>query len=107
LQIGGKGIVKDPKFDYGNFLLLESPRFMHPPLDIILSIDFIIHNFYSEKKRSDLVNERTYKKAISNAKRYFWRPYALALVSHCDVDFQRDFRDIIIKDFQDGINGCY
>jgi hypothetical protein len=84
LQYGGHEIVKDTDFRYGNFLLIEAPRVMHPPLDIILAIDFIINNFYSAESRKILQKERNYLKVVEKAKKQFWKPYALAFASNFD-----------------------
>jgi hypothetical protein len=103
-QFGGKEIVKDTGFDLGSLLLLEAPRMMHPPMDIILAIDFIIHNFYDAKERADLIKEKGYITAIKVAKEQFWKPYSMAFASNF-YDFSSPMAFNIDKTFSNNILG--
>ena len=44
-QFGGRKLDKSSR-DFGQALILDSPRIMHYPMDIILGIDFIVSNFF-------------------------------------------------------------
>jgi hypothetical protein len=59
LQFGGKEMI-DADLDYGSLLLLESPRISHPPMDLILGIDFVLRNYFSREKIKKLIREKQY-----------------------------------------------
>ncbi|MDP1843378.1 MAG: hypothetical protein Q8K64_08155 [Sediminibacterium sp.] len=81
-EFGGSEIVKNSEFDFGDFFLIDSPRLMHPPLDLILAIDFIIKNYYKEEDHSNLTGQGLYKRYIKNAQTRVWRPYAISFASN-------------------------
>jgi hypothetical protein len=71
----------------GEILLLAAPRIPHPPMDIFLSIHFILKNFYSAKETEysfiqDLYNDDDYKIIIDRAKQRMWDPYFKGLSSN-------------------------
>lgn len=76
---------EDPNF-FGGLLLLPSPRVLHPPMDIILSCDFIIKNFYEKSKHQNLTTTPGYKELIERAKARYLKPYIYALGSAWNVD---------------------
>ncbi|MGD1456755.1 hypothetical protein [Vibrio harveyi] len=67
---------------YGNIILLDTPRVMHHPLDIILAIDFVVSNFVFAESWNDLRSEVRYKKIIEQAQESWWKPYYEALGSY-------------------------
>ena len=71
---------ENPKY-YGGLLLLPAPRVLHPPMDIILSCDFIIKNFYEKAKHVSLTSLPGYKDLLERAKNRYLRPYIYALGS--------------------------
>ncbi|KAA0126802.1 hypothetical protein FY557_15990 [Chryseobacterium sp. SN22] len=75
----------NPKY-YGGLLLLPAPRVLHPPMDIILSCDFIIKNFYEKSKHHTLTSLPGYKDLLEKAKSRFIRPYIYALGSTWNSD---------------------
>ncbi|NOR87381.1 MAG: hypothetical protein GQ527_07215 [Bacteroidales bacterium] len=82
-QFGGGGM--DGRHS-GDILLLAAPRIPHPPMDIFLSIHFILKNFYSAKETSysfllDLYDDEDYKAIIHRAKQRMWFPYFDGLAS--------------------------
>lgn len=79
-NMGGFALTKESNFDFGNILLIDTPRIMHPPLDIVLSIDFVLKNFYGIRVKS-LTDSRQYKRIISDSKNRLWRPYFIALAN--------------------------
>ncbi len=81
-EFGGSEITKTDGFHFGDFILLDTPRIMHPPLDIVLSIDFILKNFYKYQDHKKLTSSSTYKKCVQNAQHRLWRPYLISLSSH-------------------------
>ena len=66
---------------YGDLFLMPTPRIMHPPMDIILSCDFIVRNFYKRENHKKLTQNPSYINLINRAKDRFWQPYSNALAS--------------------------
>jgi hypothetical protein len=83
-NMGGFALTKEESFNYGNVLLIDTPRILHPPLDIVLSIDFVLKNFYGVRVLN-LVESRAYKRIIDGAKRRLWRPYFITLAHHWET----------------------
>lgn len=81
-EFGGTEITKDNEFNFGDFFLIDAPRIMHPPLDIVLAMDFVIKNYYKVEDHSALTNQEKYRQYIKNAQIRLWRPYALSLASN-------------------------
>jgi hypothetical protein len=91
-EYGGAVTTEHEGFDYGHFIVLDTPRIMHPPLDIVLAIDFVVKNFYHKAEHHTLTENEVYKRYIKNAQYRLWRPYVLAFSSnfedlnHLDID---------------------
>lgn len=102
-EYGGSELSKAPGFNYGDFILMDSPRIMHPPLDLVLAFDFVIKNFYDYEKHRNLTDDPLYKKYIRNAQYRLWRPYAISFASHF-----HNFEDTYTIDqtFADNILHC-
>lgn len=77
-NMGGFVLTKSDDFNFGNVLLLDTPRISHPPLDIILSIDFVLKNFYGVRVKN-LTESNQYKGIVSKSKRRLWRPYFICI----------------------------
>jgi hypothetical protein len=88
-QFGGRKLEK--KFrDFGNALILDSPRIVHCPMDIVLGVDFVLSNFFPllwKKMRQDgeYVNllrdyQASFWRPYAHTKAYNWKPYDEALV---------------------------
>jgi hypothetical protein len=86
LNFGGNAMRKSGK-DFGSLMLLSSPRICHPPLDIVLAIDFILRNFYEKETHSIITQDRGYKRCIRNAANRFWRPFAISYASFWIQDY--------------------
>lgn len=89
-QFGGRKL--DKKFrNFGNALLMDSPRIVHYPMDIVLSVDFVLSNFFPslwKKMRQDgeYVNlvkdyQESFWKPYSHSKAYNWKPYDEKLIN--------------------------
>jgi len=97
-EFGGSNKTETEGFSYGHFILLDTPRIMHPPLDIVLAIDFIIKHFYSYSDSQTLTNKQQYKDIIKNAQYRLWRPYYLSIVSqYHDFNSEYEFDKQFIK----------
>ncbi|MHB8178352.1 MAG: hypothetical protein ACYDA5_10355 [Vulcanimicrobiaceae bacterium] len=44
-QHGGKTVKESKDLSWGNGLFLDAPRLLHPPLDMVLAVDFVLANF--------------------------------------------------------------
>ena len=102
-NMGGFALTKENDFNFGNVLLIDTPRIMHPPLDIILSIDFVLKNFYGIRVKN-LTDSNQYKRIILKSKDRLWRPYFISLANRWesprfnDIDIQENYADIIFGD---------
>lgn len=81
-EFGGSELNKTEGFSFGDFIIFDTFRIMHPPLDIVLAIDFVIKNFYSYKENYSLTQNELYKRYIHNARIRLWRPYALSFANN-------------------------
>lgn len=79
-QYGGRKLII-PNNNYGNHLVLDMPRIMHPPLDLILGVDFVLSNFLG-KTRSSVCLKRMYVNSVSEIQNLIWRPYVLSIARH-------------------------
>lgn len=79
-QYGGRKLII-PNDNYGNHLVLDMPRIMHPPLDLILGIDFVLSNFLG-KTRNAMCSERPYVNSIAELQNLIWRPYVYSIARH-------------------------
>jgi hypothetical protein len=79
-QHGGKS-ARGAAIDFGQSLILEAPRFPHPPMDAILGVDFILANFFGRHSEAyqSLREDRIYIRLVRHAQRRLWRPYISAL----------------------------
>jgi hypothetical protein len=77
IHFGGYGMGAD-KGDFGQTLLLSSPRLAHPPLDAILAIDFVLTNFFT-RDQIKFIESDGYRSIMREAQQWLWRPYILAL----------------------------
>lgn len=67
---------------WGNLLELRSPRIAHPPLDLVLLIDFVLANFSGRSWQNLVANEKEYSPIVEAAQRRFWCPYKCASGSY-------------------------
>jgi len=75
IAFGGSKLKEKIKSNFGDILLLTSPRLPHPPLDGILAIDFILKHFVTEDIHRQLTENKTYKTYIASSQRRLWHPY--------------------------------
>ena len=66
----------------GNVLLLPTPRISHPPMDIVLGIDFVLSNFVKAEIYKKIQSNSQYKAAVRKAQEKLWKPYMLSLAHH-------------------------
>lgn len=63
---------------YGAALILEAPRFAHPPMDAVLGIDFVLTNFFVSSSLN-FREEGDYRSILRSAHERVWRPYVHTL----------------------------
>jgi hypothetical protein len=69
-------------WDFGSSLIMRAPRIMHPPMDIILGIDFILTQFIPNEYSNIFVANKKYKAIVNKMKQVLWKPYAIALAKN-------------------------
>jgi hypothetical protein len=82
-------------YNYGQSLILPTPRIAYPPMDAILGIDFIIQNYYTKNKVRNILSDSEYLRIISAAQERLWKPYYMSIFSkwNCAVstNIENDF----------------
>lgn len=71
---GGRAI-KDSISDYGNLLIMDAPRLMHPPLDLFLAVDFLLTNFLEKRVWQNLRADSSYQEIVQDSQRNWWKEY--------------------------------
>ena len=87
LTFGGhymEDLQQDDSDEFGRALIIRAPRIMHPPMELILGLDFIFNHFIP-KDKLDLLSDPSYNMIINAFKKYFWMPFALAFTkNYCE-----------------------
>jgi hypothetical protein len=81
-------------WDFGQTLVMRSPRLMHPPMELILGIDFILNQFVAKKFIKDLVEKPEYRNIVKQIKRVIWKPYALAFAKNFCEDWATETQEL-------------
>lgn len=81
-HFGGNRLTDNVE-NYGQILILDSPRLMHHPLDFILAVDFIISNFAPESWHR-LKKNSNYISILQKAQKIFVEPYFRTLIKFFD-----------------------
>lgn len=72
-QFGGARL-REIAEDLGRVLMVEAPRIMHPPMDGILAIDFVLANYLGGAWKS-LRNDDRYSNLVTGQHKHLWKPY--------------------------------
>lgn len=92
-------------FNFGQALYFGTPRFMHPPMDSILGIDFILNHYVEKKYANVFLNDPQYIKIVETMKEQLWKPYSLSFsknyckslsIDNDELDIDNDFATSII-----------
>lgn len=89
LHFGGYELTEEEDLEHGNILIVEAPRIMHPPMDLVLAVDFVLNNFYSCHSCQpfiDLISEPDYTRIVKNSRERFWKPFAFGFASNFTID---------------------
>ena len=79
-QFGGRKLDKRNK-DFGQSIILDSPRIMHYPMDIILGVDFIVSNFFPDIWE-ELKKDGDYVSLISIYRDKYMKPFFCSLAGN-------------------------
>jgi hypothetical protein len=72
--------------EWGQSLFLDPPRLMHPPLDGLLAVDFVLGAYLAKRYQNECVKDATYTHLMSSAQRRAWTGFANAIASFRDGD---------------------
>lgn len=88
-QYGGKNLAP-LQGDHGGILILPSPRIGHPPMDVVLAIDFVLSNFAGAHWKS--LREKTdYSRRLIEAQERYLKPYVESMFSWWSAGRRSDF----------------
>lgn len=108
LTFGGyhmENLQKDDSDEFGKSLILRTPRIMHPPMELLLGLDFIFNQFIP-KKELDLLTDSRYLRLVNELKKQLWLPYSLALAkNYCDTIDTNNSRKSFDESFVKSIIG--
>lgn len=79
MTYGGRKMWDKTNFNFGQSLILPTPRLNSPPMDGILGIDFVIHNYLRREHHQKLTATREYQRLIYQAQMRMWKPYYLSI----------------------------
>ncbi|AVH33417.1 hypothetical protein AL475_15985 [Vibrio fluvialis] len=74
LHNGGQK-VKDAVIDYGELVLLDAPRLLHPPLDLFLAFDMVLTNFFKRRIWANFRANTSYQEIIKASQEKWWKDY--------------------------------
>ncbi len=66
---------------FGKVVLLDGPRWAHPPMDVVLSVDFVLSNFRGSLRTQLAKTNREYLRMVSRSQSRIWKPYSETLAS--------------------------
>jgi hypothetical protein len=87
-QHGGHA-MKDIHGSLGRTLLLSAPRLAFPPMDAVLSLDFVLSNFAGPSWQG-LRDESAYVRLLQDSQKLYWQPYIKQLASWWDLGPKND-----------------
>lgn len=88
-QYGGKNLAPLDG-NHGGILILPSPRIGHPPMDVVLAVDFVLSNFAGLQWKG-LRENTDYSKRLSEAQNRYLRPYVESMMSWWNTGRESDF----------------
>jgi hypothetical protein len=80
---GGKKMEKK-NLSYGSALIFPTPRFVFPPMDAVLGIDFILQNYIHKSKLQNLITDPNYYGIVRKSQERLWKPFFGSLYSFYD-----------------------
>lgn len=77
------------RFNWGQLVYLDSPRFVHYPMDIILGLGFYLTNFHCKGVFEEYLKDPLFSRLYNQAKNKILKPYFLNIASHWDCDYSQ------------------
>ncbi|MCH8535991.1 MAG: hypothetical protein LAT51_13045 [Flavobacteriaceae bacterium] len=99
-QHGGKTILdlyENKDYTFGSSLFLESPRIAHPPMDIVLGVNFVLSQFYGDYWK-EMLKTPKYLRLVEDSQKRLWKPYYSKLASYFDTPQFHEQASILIPD---------
>lgn len=78
------GFKEDKEDNFGRMMLMNTPRLIHPPLDIILGIDYILSNFATDLQKK-LRSNPNYLNLLRKYQKIIWKPYFESIATFWDA----------------------
>ena len=75
IQINDRNLDELDKSQYGNVIFINTPRFFFVPIDIITTLDFLLHNFNPQQRENLRKNNQQYRRILEKYQKYFWKPF--------------------------------
>ncbi|WP_225775348.1 hypothetical protein [Pseudomonas sp. Marseille-Q5115] len=88
-QYGGKNLGPLGG-NHGGILIMPSPRIGHPPMDVVLAIDFVLSNFAGIHWKG-LREQPDYRTRLVEAQGKYLRPYVESMLSWWNTGRESDF----------------
>lgn len=98
---------KSNGFTFGEGLYFGTPRLMHPPMDFILGIDFILNHYVDSDYAKVFLEHEKYLDIVEQMKIQLWKPYSLALlknychsvsVDNSELNIDSNFTKLVVGD---------
>ena len=93
LQFGGKNMEA---IDYGEAIILSSPRIPYPPMDVVLGVHFILSDFFHYNQMIPIIEDSEYRQIVRNSQRRLWKPYYQASSTHWNSEDECQWNPIDI-----------
>lgn len=110
LTFGGKHMESldvEGEAKFGHSLIVRAPRISHPPMELILGIDYILQHYFVNSEL-DLLSDANYILIIKKLKTRFWMPYYLSQIKPFCANVTVDGNVINFEQkFVDNVNGFY
>ena len=82
-QLGGQKI-KELEGDLGRTFITTAPRIMHPPMEVVIAVDFILANYWYNKWY-ELKANSSYDDIVNRAYHRYWGPFFRRLGKHFET----------------------
>lgn len=69
---------------WGQMLEMRGPRFVHPPMDLVLALDFVLSNATGDRWKKEFCENKEYRSIVCHAQHRFWKPYKRTLLAFYD-----------------------
>lgn len=63
----------------GGLLIMTTPRIVHPPLDFVLGIDFVLSNFFKKEEYTIIKSNPLYRAAVKHSQDRLWKPFVCSV----------------------------